>query len=292
MADGGFHITDEIDKLPNEHYSAFNEALSDRSVSLSKANINTQLSADVSEFAIGNPTNRKFDPYEDKKDQNPIDSADLNSRFGVIFAVEQNKPGTSEGAETEERKKIRKINDRYDKAESSIEEEKDLLSTEKVAKYVAHAQDIDPALTQEAMDELEEMYIQLWSSQDENQTLIDTRVYQALRNLAVAYARLELEAEVSREHVSMAKNFMGRCFSTLDFQLGVDDASAMTRPRSTIDRVRKAVEDLSGKTDEEVDVEDVIDELEAPEAKVEEAIKMLKNEGELFDAAPGKVKMI
>lgn len=292
MADGGFHITDEIDKLPNEHYSAFNEALSDRSVSLSKANINTQLSADVSEFAIGNPTNRKFDPYEDKKDQNPIDSADLNSRFGVIFAVEQNKPGTAENAETEERKKIRKINDRYDKAESSIESEKDLLSTEKVAKYIAHAQDIDPALTQDAMDELEEMYIQLWSSQDENQTLIDTRVYQALRNLAVAYARLELEAEVSEEHVSMAKNFMGRCFRTLDFQLGVDDPSAMTRPRSTIDRVRKAVEDLSGKTDEEVEIEDVIDELDAPEDKIEEAIKMLKNEGELFDASPGKVKMI
>ena len=292
MADGGFHITDEVDKLPDEHYSAFNEALSDQSVSLSKANINTQLSADVSEFAIGNPTNRKFDPYEDKKDQNPIDSPDLNSRFGVIFAVEQNKPGTSENAETEERKKIRKINNRIDTSGEALEGERDLMSTEDVAKYVAYAQDIDPVLTEEVKDELEEMYIDLWSSQDENQTLIDTRVYQALRNLAVAYARLEWEAEVSTAHVAQAKEFMGRCFRSLDFQLGVDDTGSVTQPYTTQDKIRDAVKKLSEEDEEGADIEDVIDEVDVPGDKVEDVIDRLKDDGELFDSNPGKVKPI
>ena len=290
MADGGFHITDEVDKLPDKHYSAFNEALSDQTVSLNKANIRTTLSADVSEFAIGNPKNRKFDSMEEKYKQNPIDSADLNSRFGVIFAVEQNKPGKSNLSEDEERKKIRKINDRYNTGESSLEHEKELLSTPKVAKYVAYAQDIDPELTEDATEDLEEMYIDLWSSQDENQTLIDMRVYQALRNLSVAYARMELEDEVSTRHVSLAKNFMGRCFRSLDFDLGSDDASDLTNPRTDTQKVRMGIENLQA--GDGANVQDVIDEVDVPEEKAEKIIEQLKNDGEFFDSAPGKVKAL
>lgn len=285
MADGGFHITDEVDELKNEHYSAFNEALSDSSITLSKADIHAEISADVAEYSVGNPKDYSFDPYDPLFEQIPITKDDLISRYGLILAVKSNSNSSDESVE-EEREKIRHILDRGD---SSNFEEDDYLDEDLLQKYIYYAQRTYPVLSDSAKQKVEDAYMALFESQDSDQNFVKPRHANALTILSIGFAKMNLSNEVKDEHVEMASEFFGRCYRSIGFDLAKNDMKDIAGQNNRrLKQVREFIHDQNG----EVPVQDVVDSLDLSEEDVESAISKLESEGEIYEPQQGKVALL
>lgn len=295
MADEGFHITDEIDKPARNNsdlLSAFNEPLSDKQVSLNKANIQTELSADISEFAIGNPKSRMFNPHEEKHEQNPIEDADLNSRFPIKLAITQNKPDQNnlDKSIAREKKKAYKVIDRGD----SGDPEEALMETEQVVKYLVNAQELEPQLTDKIKDKIVDQYINLWKGSTESKMVTDTRFLEALISISVAYAKMHLSEQVEEKHVKCANDFMGRCYRSLGFTLGSDDSRALNDPvGSRLDKIRETYDSLAEETaGKNVEKQTLFEETSLKESQAKEVLKRLERDGEFFEPDQGMVQKL
>lgn len=301
MADGGFHITDEADKLDDSYYKHYNEALSDGSISIDKAGISVKLPADVSELSIANPKDRKFSPEAEKYKQIPIEDEDLLSRYGIIIGIEANRFNGKEENRLDEGKKFWKIMSRSldreieppEDIREDIEREKNLTRDALVFDYLHYASQIDPDYSKEAMSLLHEVYLKLWGEQDEAETMIETRTIEAMAALGVAYARKELSDTVEERHIRQALEFIRKCYESVDFQIGKDDFSKIGQnPTRKLDKVRKAIEELTkNSSDNQVEVEKVIEYIKGfSDSDTEECIEKLKNEGEIFEPKSGYIQ--
>jgi len=285
MADGGFHITDEVDELKKEYYSAFNEALSDQTISLAKANIHAELSADVAEYSVGNPKGYSFDSYEKKFKQIPIKKDDLISRYGIILGVESNN-NDSERSIEKEKEKVNHIVNRSDK--SNFEDD-EFVDEELLAKYVYYAQRLYPELTEESKKKIEDAYISLFKAQDSDQNFVKPRHANALITLSIGFARLELSNEVTEDHVLSALEFFKKCYRSMDFEIGRDDLSDLEGQNT---RKRKMVRDAVASGSGDVMVQDLIETVDLREEEVEDVLENLKREGEVFEPESGKVRVM
>lgn len=282
MADGGFHITDEIDELDDDHYSAYNEALSDETITLSKAGIHAELGASVSEFALGNPApHYSFDGMDPKIEQVPIDKDDLISRFGIILAVE-NDDSTEEYLE-----KVEHILNR-DNASGFSEEE--FISEEVLFNYVHYAQQLSPELNDKAYNKILKACESLFNEGSER---IKLRHAEALASVSVAFARMNLTEEVTESHVEDAFDFFVDCYRSMDFDIGSDDFTEFdSKNKRQIREIKEAYELLSDPDDKQVLIEDLIEEVQLSESIVEDTLQKLKREGEFFEPVDGEVQKV
>lgn len=285
MADGGFHITDEIDELKKDHYSAFNEALSDQSISLAKANIQTEISADVAEFSIGNPKGYSFDPYKEKYEQIPIDKDDLISRYGLILGLESNSNGSDQSIR-DEREKINHVLNRND---ARSFEDHDFIESDMLGKYIYYAQRIYPQLTEDSKQMIEDSYMRLFEAQPEDENFVKPRHGNALAVLSVAFARLNLSDEVKEKHVSSAFDFFKRCYQSIDFEIGKDNISDIEGQNS---RKWKKVEEAMTNIRGNVQIDDLIDQVDLSEEEVLDVLEKMKSKGAAFEPEQGCVKAI
>ena len=292
MADGAFFITDEIDKVSGEDMEKMNEALSERTITLDKANIHTELSADVSVFALGNPTGKFFDDTKKAYKQIPIDNEDFQDRFDVILALKRRDINEEEN-EQKEREIAKLILSRgqdLDVDFSSVEYSDDeLFSKDMMIKYLYHAQRLEPVLTEEAMERLHNLYIDFKQMESEGEKLWDLRRLASLKKLSMAYARLHLSEEVKLEHVEMASDFMKRCFDTLDFQLGKDDFGKFRQSvsKSKPDKVLEKIKEITSEKGEDIAyVDEVAERLEMSEDEIRDYANRLENEKELMNPKP------
>lgn len=275
MADGGFHITDEIDELKNEYYSAFNEALSDGKISLAKADIQTEINADVSEYSVGNPKNYSFDPMEEKYKQIPISKDDLISRYGLILAT-TNNDSSDEDSLQDEREKIRHIMNRGD---SENFEEDDYLEEDLLRKYIYYAQRSYPVLNEPAKKAIEDVYMSLFESQDSDQNFVKPRHANALTILSIGFARLELSNEVTEKHVRKASEFFSRCYRSIDFEIGKDDFSEIEGQNTK--RLRTIRDFFQAEERIEFEYNELEDEFEFDEDDLQKSLDILSREGEI-----------
>ena len=295
MADGGFHITDEIDKLAGDDLQNVNEALSDQQISLDKANIHTELRADVAEFALGNPENSKFNDHEPAWSQIPIDDSksDLKDRFDIFLAQKRNRMRTDEDRERE-RDVVRSIIFRGESEDSDEPEDSnnaDVLSTPMLVNYITYAQRIDPILTREAGERMEELYFSIKGAEDEIDELWDRRRLISLKKLSVAYARLSLSEEVRAEHVEMASEFVGRCFRSMDFDIGRDSMESLRLSnQNKLKQVREAYDRIVDRDERKgVDTQELIEEAELDDEMAEEVVNQLREDGEFWEPMSGRV---
>ena len=286
MADGGFHITDEVDELEKEHYSAYNEALSDGSITLAKADIHTEITADVAEFSIGNPKYYSFDPYQELYKQIPIEKDDLISRFGLILAVQSNSSDSEESVQNE-REKVDHILNRND---SSNFEGDDYVDPDLLRKYIYYAQRTYPVMTQDAKSELESAYMALFESQESGQNFVKPRHANALAILSLGFAKINLSDEVKAEHVEQAAEFFGRCYKSIGFEIGMDDFSDLANQNT---RRKKAVLGyLKRQSESPVEVQNMAEDLDISESDVESVVDLMLREGELWEPKSGYIKKV
>ena len=293
LANKGMAAIDEIDKMAPEDRSSLHEAMEQQQISVSKANIQATLNAETSILAAGNPKMGRFDPYEPIPQQ--IDIGDtLLSRFDFIFPV---KDQPDEEKDTKLSRQV--LQNHLDPEETDAEIAQDLLM-----KYVAHAKQLRPQLTQEAADEIQEFYVNMRAtgSGEENSSVpITARQLEALVRVAEASARAELKDEVG---VSDAQRAIDILKYSLE-QIGVDpetgefdidriESGVSSSQRNRVQTIKHIIDQVSGSSDS-APIEDVLDEAEEEgigRDKAEEVIENLKREGELFEPKQGQVQKI
>ena len=293
LANKGMAAIDEIDKMAAEDRSSLHEAMEQQQISVSKANIQATLNAETSILAAGNPKMGRFDPYEPIPQQ--IDIGDtLLSRFDFIFPV---KDQPDEEKDTKLSRQV--LQNHLDPEETDAEIPQDLLM-----KYVAHAKQLRPQLTQEAADEIQEFYVNMRAtgSGEENSSVpITARQLEALVRVAEASARAELKDEVE---VSDAQRAIDILKYSLE-QIGVDpetgefdidriESGVSSSQRNRVQTIKHIIDQVSGSSDS-APIEDVLDEAEEEgigRDKAEEVIENLKRDGELFEPKQGQVQKI
>jgi len=228
LANGGLAAIDELDKMSPEDRSAMHEALENQQISISKANIQATLRAQTSVLAAANPKLGRFDPYTSMASQIDL-SPTLINRFDLIFTIRDipNK---------ERDEKIASHVLELQKKSGKIESE---IPVKLLKKYIAYAkQNIKPILTDGAVDEIKNFYINLRNAgQSTEESIrpipISARQLEALVRLSEASAKVRLSKEVRRKDAKRAIDILKHCLN----QVGIDPETG----KIDIDRISTGI---------------------------------------------------
>jgi DNA replicative helicase MCM subunit Mcm2 (Cdc46/Mcm family) len=115
-----------------------------------------------------------------------------------------------------------------------------------------------------------------------------------VKKLARAYARIELSEVVEKRHVHQANDFMRRCLSSIDFDIGKDDFDEISSSDKQLSQqVVEKVSDLESRgNDDMAEVQNLVESLDVSDEKAEDVLERLEGEGEIFNPEPGKVKTL
>jgi len=218
MADKGHITIDELDKMGEEVQHALHEALADREVSVNKADINdVTMKARTSALMIANPVHGRFDEYEKFTDQFGIESSLLDrAALVVIFADEADEDEDAKIADTI-------IDSRWGTGETD-ESQTDLLDTDHMRKYIAHARrEYSPTATREVHEKLQEFYSEMRGMSDtegsEKDVSIAPRALEGIIKFAEAHARLRLSDTLEMQDADAAIELFMEAYN----KAGLDD---------------------------------------------------------------------
>jgi len=288
LANGGIAVIDELDKMNPEDRDALHEALEQQRISISKANIQATLRTETTVLAAANPKLGRFDPYAPIASQIDLPPTLIN-RFDLIFPI-RDLPSK----ELDE-----KIAGHVLNLQQNPEDIKTEISGELLRKYLSYAkQKIIPQLSNEAIQEIKDFYIDLRNSGQKGEEEIrpipiSARQLEALVRLAEASARSRLSDKVTRQDAKRAIELLKHCLMQVgfDYETGQIDIDRITTgvpasQRSRIVSVREIIKKLENKVGKMIPIADIINEaaeLNIDNAQVEEIIEQLKREAEIFE---------
>lgn len=288
LANKGICCIDEMDKMSDEDTAAMHEALEGQTITISKANIQATLRSETTVLAAANPKFGRFDPYDTIAKQITL-APTLINRFDLIFPIK-------DIPEESKDKKMAKFVLSLHKSLTTDAE----IKTKLLRKYIAYArQNIYPELTNEAMGELENYYIQMRSSASNEgikSVPISARQLEALIRLSEAYARLHLSPKITKEHAKKAVELLHHCLTlvamdektgTFDIDRIATDVTASTRNKILI--VKELLAELEDKM-KPVDSKDIFQaamDKGMTEHEVEEILQKLRRGGDVFEPKPG-----
>jgi len=296
LTNKGICCIDELDKMTKEDTSAMHEALEQQTISINKANISATLRAETTVLAAANPKFGRFDPYELIPKQIELPSTLIN-RFDLIFPI-RDIPNKQKDERTADF--ILQLHKKSSGGEAE-------LRTEFLKKYIAYSkQNINPVLTDEALEEIKEYYVKMRSTGDEEGAYkaipISARQLEALIRLSEASARVRLSQKVLKSDARRAIELVHFCL----MQIGVDpetgkiDIDRITTgvtasQRSHINTIKDIIKELEGQIGKQIPVDDII--LKAKEKgmdpeKAEDIIDSLRKEGVVFSPRAGFISRI
>lgn len=297
LANGGFCMIDELDKMDPEDRSAMHEALAQQTVTVSKANINATLKAETTVLAAANPKFGRFDPYQPIAAQIDLPPTLIN-RFDLIFPV---RDIPSRDLDT---KIATRILD-FQKNPNMIEPE---IPAAFFKKYVAYVrQKVHPKLTDGAIEEIKEFYVTLRNQETQGDAgirpiPISARQLEALVRLAEGSARIRLSESVTRQDAKRAINLLKYCLMQVGFdyetgQMDIDriGTGITAASRSKMVLVREIISAFEAKGKKTIPIEEIISEATAKgltEQQVDEVLEKLKRSGDLFEPKRGHVQRI
>lgn len=294
LGDQGNVCVDELDKMRSEDRSALHEALEQQTVSIAKAGIMATLNTRCSVLAAANPKFGRFDRYKAVAEQIDLPSPIL-SRFDLTFVVED-KPNVEH-----DRKLAQHILKIHQNNTVDYEIEPDLLR-----KYIAYARrNINPVLTDEANEVLEEFYVSVRSGavEEEAPVPITARQLEAIIRLAEASAKLQLKDHVDSDDAHRAIKLQQTCLREVGYdpetgKIDIDKVEGRT-PKSDRDKLQKLVEEITNLQNEfegsapiGVLKDTMVETYNMSEEKVDETIKQLKNKGLIFEPTTGYLKKV
>lgn len=288
LANKGYLMIDEMDKMNKEDRDAMHEGLEQQSISISKANIQATLRCETTVLAAANPKFGRFDPYLTIAEQ--IDMpASLINRFDLIFPVK----------DLPEKEKDRKMAGFILKLhQDKLEEKKEPpIDTNLLRKYVAYAkQNCFPKLTDEAIDKILEEYVEIRNSGGESNVKsvpISSRQLEGIIRLSEASAKIRLSQTVDIEDAKRAIDLVMHCLMEIavDKETGRIDIDKISSGISASERtkiigVKEIIAELEEKIGKVIPIDDIIKEAEQrgiSSEKVEEAIEKLKRSGDIFE---------
>ncbi|MBI4159227.1 ATP-binding protein [Candidatus Woesearchaeota archaeon] len=295
LANDGYCMIDELDKMSVEDTSALHEAMEQQRISISKANIQATLTTRTTVLAAANPKLGRFDPYAPIASQINLPPALIN-RFDLIFPIR----------DIPNREKDRLIASHVLKLQQKPSELKSEIETELFRKYLTYAKrKIEPVLTDAAIDEILDFYINLrntntsGSEQEIKPIPISARQLEALVRLSEGSARVRLSKKVTRVDAKRAIRLLRHCLMQvgIDPETGQFDIDRMSTgisssQRSRIVVIREIISELDKKLGKNIPIEEIIAEAAEKgidESHVQESIEKLKREGEIFEPKVGVI---
>jgi len=296
LANGGFLMLDELDKMDDTDRSAMHEALAQQRVTISKANIHATLKAETTVLAAANPKFGRFDPFKTIAMQIDLPPTLIN-RFDLIFPV-MDIPNR----ENDSRIAGHVLNLQRDDKGSEPE-----IPTKLMKKYVAYArQKVKPILSDAALNEIKDFYVNLRNKEvrgggERKPIPISARQLEALVRLAEGSARVRLSKNVTRDDAKRAIKLLKHClmqvgfdYETQNYDIDMIDTGISTNERTKMgimDDVRNIINYLC-KEEKSTDIDEIYKiakEKNIEKDKVDEAIERLKQKGDIFERKPGEI---
>jgi replicative DNA helicase Mcm len=276
---------------PN-HAFVSQAAILHNTITVSKANVQATLRAETSVLAAANPKFGRFDPNQPIAQQIDLPPTLIN-RFDIIFTLR----------DIPDRQKDERIADHV-LHEHKKEGENMLIPRELFRKYVAYAkQRIKPELTDEAIKEIKEFYIEL-----RNRPVaiegglrpipISARQLQALIRMSEASAKMRLSKKETKDDSKRAIDIMkyylmqvGYDYESKTFDIDRIAGRFSSSQRNKILIVRDVIIDLESKMGKMIPVEEIEKELEGKMKKdeIDEAMNKLSSNGDIFIPRKGYV---
>jgi len=297
LANKGFVMIDEMDKMTNEDRSAMHEALEQQTVSISKANIQATLRSETTVLAAANPKFGRFDPYEMLAKQIDLPTTLIN-RFDLIFPI-RDLPNKEKDAALASF--ILEMHKNMEVREVPVE-------TELLRKYISFCrQALKPVMSDRAIKEIKDYFVKMRNvGAGEGKKIsaipISARQLEALVRMAEASAKSRLSSKVLRKDARRAIELLHYCLS----QVGIDPETGKididriatgvsASQRSKISTIKEVITQLEAKVGKAIKIEDIVKEAEAKgieEAEVQELVEKLKRAGDIFEPTRGKISKI
>jgi replicative DNA helicase Mcm len=292
LADKGVCCIDEMDKMRTEDRVAIHEAMEQQTVSIAKGGIVATLNARSSILAAGNPTLGRYDPYRTIAENVQLPVTVL-SRFDLIFIIRDEPESQLDERMAEHILTLHRTG--ATPAQPAIE-------PSLLRKYVSYAKQINPKLSDEAMQRLQEFYLLMRSASESRDSpiAITPRQLESLIRLAEARARAALRDTITIEDAQAVILLMK---TSLD-QVGIDTSSGkydidviMTgKPKSLRDKLQIVLSTLidmekaTGIVKDEELYERVEKEYDITNAEAAKLLGQLAKDGTIYSPKPGHYK--
>ncbi len=209
LADRGICAIDEMDKMRTEDRVAIHEAMEQQTVSVAKGGIVATLNARTSILAAANPALGRYDPYRTMIENINLPTTIL-SRFDLIFLI---KDAPEKDVD---QKMAEHILTMHKTGSAPVESP---VPPQLFKKYISYAKQIDPILSDDAMQRFEEFYVQMRTVESRDSPIaITARQLESLIRLSEARARVALRKTVQVDDAQAAILIMRKSLE----QVGVD----------------------------------------------------------------------
>lgn len=299
LANHGFAIIDEMDKMGKEDRAALHEALEQQTISIAKANIQATLRCETTVLAAANPKFGRFDPYGLISEQIDLPPTLIN-RFDLIFPIKD-----LPNREKDEKTAAFILALHKDPTQAIAE-----ISSELLKKYFSYVrQKMNPKMTDEAITELKEYYISMrntstMDSEGPRSIPITARQLEGLVRLSEAAAKIRLSKTVNEKDVQKAIELVDYCLNQIakDKDTGRIDIDRLggsrvtASQRNNISIIKEILHTLEEQTKEKIiPIEDIISaaqEKSISREVVEEALEKLRRSGDVFEPKRGFVQRL
>lgn len=298
LANKGFAIIDEMDKMGKEDRSALHEALEQQSVSIAKANIQATLRCETTVLAAANPKYGRFDPYELIANQIDLPPTLIN-RFDLIFPIK----------DMPNREKDELMASFILSMHKNPEKGVGNISTELLKKYFSYVRKmVHPQISDAAIEELKDYYITMRNSgagddAGRKSIPITARQLEALVRLAEASAKIKLAKIVTKEDAKKAIEMIDYCLNQIakDKDTGkIDIDRISSRITATQRGGISIIKELIGSLEEQmgakiIPIENIIEvaqEKNISKDQVEDILEKLRRSGDIFEPKRGFVQKL
>ncbi len=299
LANRGFAIIDEMDKMGKEDTASLHEALEQQTISIAKANIQATLHCETTVLAAANPKLGRFDPYDLIANQINLPPTLIN-RFDLIFPIKDlpNREKDETAASF-----ILEFHKDPSKAVGKI-------STELIKKYFSYVRNkISPKMGDAAIQEIKEYYVSMRSSGGVEESgvrsiPITARQLEALVRLSEASAKIRLAKVVTKKDSQKAIELIDYCLNQIakDAETGKIDVDRLSgskltvSQRSSISQIKEIINALEEQLNAKIiPVENIIaaaKEKNISPDKVEETLEKLRRSGDVFEPKKGFIQRL
>jgi DNA replicative helicase MCM subunit Mcm2 (Cdc46/Mcm family) len=288
LGDQGLVSIDEFDKIKPEDRSALHEVMEQQTCSVAKGGIVATLNARTSILSAANPMYGKYDPYKNITENVNL-PIPLLTRFDLIFIVR----------DLPEKEKDNLIASHILEIHRDIEHAvKPAIEIDLFSKYLSFAKQIEPVLTQQAIDIIRNYYMDMRKVESEGMITVTPRQLEGLIRLATARARLLLKDKVEEDDAKRAIYLVEKMLSTagVDVNTGKLDVGVLYgKPQSEVSKSKMFMDvfkGLSGSDNNDVEEKTLLEDLLktgkfTDEGDARKYFERAKREGQIYERKPG-----
>jgi replicative DNA helicase Mcm len=292
LGDQGLVCIDEFDKMKTEDRSALHEVMEQQTASISKGGIVATLNARTSILAAANPMYGKYDPFKNITENVNL-PVPLLTRFDLIHVI-RDKP--SKEKDTKIAQHIINLH-----TPKGIDQ-KSLIDSETLTKYLSYVKRIDPKLTKEAEQKILDYYMKMRTVEGEEMITVTPRQLEGLIRMATARARLLLKTQVEEDDAERAIYLLQNMFENagIDVNTGKVDLGVLQgRPRSEVSKMQlfmDVMKSLEGEHKTPVEEKQLVEELVKTEKYTDEEaknfIRKMARDSSIYESKPGHYNIV